>query len=229
MRGGIWREPRKLPPFLCALFQIGKGAENPCHSPHQQRKTSANFKAKPRTGGRFARGFRTGKRDPGKANMKPKKKKPAVPVKQQEATKSASPTAKPQPLSELEQRARGMALRGMRALRTVANLAAFEGYPDGPQDDGTEEKALLNAGKWGEALRLVSEALWALYPDAGGTMEDVGYWEANEAVGKLEEAEEQAKREVRNARRKARLKIANAGFHPTSAAAALVRAGIMPV
>lgn len=159
MRGGIWREPRKLPPFLCALFQIGKDAENPCHSPHQQRKTSANFKAKPRTGGRFARGFRTGKRDPGKANMTTKKKKPAAPAKQQNATKSAAPSNEPLSLSEIAE-----AWKGMHA-KNLMRQPAFEGWADfwdayrKAETDNKRAELLGNRG-----MRIM-ETIWLLWAE----------------------------------------------------------------
>lgn len=169
----------------------------------------------------------TGREIPERQNMTTKKK-PAAPAKKQGAKKPAAPTAKankltgkPAPLSELEQEARALALRGIRSLRETYWLGE-----SGEYDGAGEDSELKHAGAWGKAYAKVCEALeeaWDFAWFGGGA-----FAEADAAVGVLEGKEERAKREARNARRKVRLAIAKAGFHPTSTAAALVRAGIMP-
>lgn len=105
-------------------------------------------------------------------------------------------------LSPLEKRARRMALAGMRALRAVAWKAGNEDYPTGEEDDSPEQKALLSAGKWGEALRAVCRVLWNLDGGIGGAMiTDAGMRDAEKAVSALEEAEEKAKRKPSMARK----------------------------
>lgn len=59
-----------MPAFcLPRFFQSGGRAGNPCHSTHQQRKTSTNFPAKPRTGGGLREASAKGKRKPSRKEI----------------------------------------------------------------------------------------------------------------------------------------------------------------
>lgn len=97
-----------------------------------------------------------------------------------------------------ELQARQLALKGMKILRDAAGV-----WEDLPTYDSNapEDLELFGCGPWGEALRKVSEA--AVIANNALEWGDGEYDEANEAVWKLECAEEEAKRAARKAARKA--------------------------